>query len=806
MKTQTFRVCFGVAAALSLAAVVGAADSVGKSAGPDPQRVYTEAEAIQIGWPSLAGPFSNFSPAKTDVRLVEDLATATVAWTSENLGLGTGKQSTGFAKAMVTSRIETYLGPGGKTHPGSWAGVIVGEGKVFASSMRPTGPFVEVEYPDKKAKVRVDAEDLVVAVDLLTGKKLWEAAEPGSVLWGGGKRVGFQVAPVYNHGKVFTMGATGRLFAYDAANGKKLWQSDIGEMHKKASAERAQVLESLAKGKFDFPNIDSWSSALVVADGVLVVPTFIGNTIRGLNLTDGSKIWEAAGVISYRNAPSVFTSGGREYLLTANERGEMRLLNPRDGKELWKVTDLGPNYFTLAPGQTHVLVNVSKGVARGDTREPGSWGGYRISPEKAELAWKKDCKTDGYGMPIWPDTYANHQQTIRDGIGYFTTIDGAETGGGSKGSRFVMIRMDNGDIVREHQNPLGGSELSLLGGQLWYLIGDKVICRPNSTHGPHHGSRHPWSLWQVADKEIKQLPGQMDKNEFITGYEVLAQVPIVAGRMIERNETGGILCYDLRARPNSTMVKFQLSGPLQGNPKAQNLVTARVEIETNTITRLFTELPMRSSTAEVYSRVYVQGKPREITPLVAGRWKGNVDVELERDSETWQFDLDTTGATPSGTYQRIIPALAKPAAVEGVADAKEETLANTTKRWVITLQKAVCPESDGSIATRRDMYIVVTPSATGEREAFARARTMNTTTHEVQVGSFEAGEKTLTLKGAVLFHSDSFVNPSDQRSGTVAMDVDVTLTGDGKNWKGIYKGQYGSAWTGGGKIGAATGK
>ncbi|MEI7766922.1 MAG: hypothetical protein WCJ97_05740, partial [Phycisphaerae bacterium] len=96
MKTQTYRVVLGVAAVLSLATVVGAEDSVGKSAGPDPQRVYTEAEAIQIGWPALAGPFSNFSPAKTDIRLVDDLASATVAWTTENLGLGIGKQSTDF--------------------------------------------------------------------------------------------------------------------------------------------------------------------------------------------------------------------------------------------------------------------------------------------------------------------------------------------------------------------------------------------------------------------------------------------------------------------------------------------------------------------------------------------------------------------------------------------------------------------------------------------------------------------------------------------------------------------------------------
>ncbi len=158
----------------------------------------------------------------------------------------------------------------------------------------------------------------------------------------------------------------------------------------------------------------------------------------------------------------------------------------------------------------------------------------------------------------------------------------------------------------------------------------------------------------------------------------------------------------------------------------------------------------------------------------------------------------------------MISALAKPIDVEGIADAAEmvpdpkaKPLPENTKQWIVTLKKSVCPESDGPIDTRRDMYIVLTRFANGEQEVFARARKMNISTHEVHVGSFAADEKTLTLKGAVLFHSDPYVNPSDQRSGTVAMDVDVTLTGDGKNWKGTYKGRYGSAWTGGGKIGAA---
>ena len=272
----------------------------------------------------------------------------------------------------------------------------------------------------------------------------------------------------------------------------------------------------------------------------------------------------------------------------------------------------------------------------------------------------------------------------------------------------------------------------------------------------------------------------------------------------QANGKGSILCWDLRARPNSTVVKFEIAEPMQGHPKAQNLVTAEAEIEAGKLTRICTTLPMRSPNAQVFEPIYVQGKPQEATPLVAGRWKGKVDLELVRDAETWLFDLDTSAATPSGTYQRTIAALAQPTDVEGTADAKEETLANSTKQWVINLSKGVCPIADTPSTKRREnMYIVVTQSATGARESFARVRTMNTATHEVHLATFESGEKSLTVKGTVLFHSDKYVNPSNQRIGTVAMNVEVTLIPEGGTWKGTYKGQYGAAWTGNGKITAA---
>jgi hypothetical protein len=77
--------------------------------------------------------------------------------------------------------------------------VIAADGKVFAASFRPTGPWFECDFPDgTPAKVRVDAEDIVVAMDFRTGHTLWVAAELGGILtWGRPPHVSEQRSDVW---------------------------------------------------------------------------------------------------------------------------------------------------------------------------------------------------------------------------------------------------------------------------------------------------------------------------------------------------------------------------------------------------------------------------------------------------------------------------------------------------------------------------------------------------------------------------------------------------------------------------------
>src|SRR5436190_18005618 len=80
-------------------------------------------------WPQENGPFGNFNPRRYGVKLVDDPALVKLAWVSEEHDLGMGRAGTGqFGR----------LGKPGIT-PGTSTGLILAEGKVFASSIMLTG-------------------------------------------------------------------------------------------------------------------------------------------------------------------------------------------------------------------------------------------------------------------------------------------------------------------------------------------------------------------------------------------------------------------------------------------------------------------------------------------------------------------------------------------------------------------------------------------------------------------------------------------------------------------------------------------
>jgi outer membrane protein assembly factor BamB len=517
-------------------------------------QTYTEAEAWRMGWPAMHGPFGNFLPARTGVKLVDNLNDVRVVWESEDKDFGRAKCATGLSAKILTGPTE-FTALGSTRHGGSWAGPIVAEGKVFSASFRPGG----TEQAVAGGKMTVEADDLLIALDALSGKPAWKAIEPGGVMWGMGKRQGWQVAPVYHAGKVFFMGTTGRLFAYAAATGKKLWQTDIGATYQQMEQARQAAVTALAKGQIKLPKLQAWHTSLVVADGVLVVPLFDSHdtSLRGVDVETGQTKWELKAATCRWATPAVWRQGEKEYLLAATigapggGSGKLRLIEPATGKVLWTVDKLDGTWFTLAPSATHVLVN-SGSTARDKSGEKrfGLLAAYRITPEKAERAWAFPDELR-YRFPNWMDCCAMRRVLARDGLLYVnlyaTGTTEEEKGPGRAGvtAWFYVVREATGEIVGEYQNA-GKEEPDQIGG-VYYLVEDRLLCRANDSHAPSHGRRHPFTMWQLGGKEPQRLPGELDRHELATAYEVFMEKPIVAGRVWMRDERGFLVCYDLRA-------------------------------------------------------------------------------------------------------------------------------------------------------------------------------------------------------------------------------------------------------------------
>jgi outer membrane protein assembly factor BamB len=490
-------------------------------------------------WPQANGPFGNFTPQSDGVSLLDDAARAKQVWLSEDHDLG-------YAKGSVSGYLQNLARwPG---HPGSSSGPIVAEGKLVVTTFRPSGepwaknlpqykshdnqkakkPFTEEERARLHRNLRILADDLTVAIDLDTGKTVWKAIEAGKGLNRYmGKRQGFCVSPAYSAGMVFSMGTTGLLYAYAAATGKKLWETNIGPAHEKALAHRESVLE-----KKTLPGGMGWDVSLVVAGGVLIVPMFDGTdvSLRGVDVKTGKTLWQVPKACSRHATPAVWTHKDKQYVLTATVSGKLHLIDPAHGKVLWTVAGLGENHFSLTPSARHVFVNGGSNTPRkeGSTQKYGLLAAYALSPEKATLAWKHPERSELF-FPTWMDSCARRFLAVADGRVYYRAHGKDKTE-----KRLFMLDEASGKVLAGF--PLASPALQ------YYPAEDKLLAIRDASH-----SDTELAFITTDPKAFRQLTAFWNPPHLqTTAYEVYMEHPFVYGRLYLRTKDGRIACYDLR--------------------------------------------------------------------------------------------------------------------------------------------------------------------------------------------------------------------------------------------------------------------
>ncbi len=231
-----------------------------------------------------------------------------------------------------------------------------------------------------------DKQESVVCYDALSGKQIWahdDATRFDEVLGGAGPRA----TPTFHDGKIYTLGANGRLNCLDAATGAVVWSRDV-----------------TADAGASIPTWGFASSPLVVGDVVMVLaPGADEKSTLAYDAASGKPpVWSApAGKMSY-SSPQPAKLGGVEQVLCSTEKG-LTAYDPAKGDVLWKYDQPEGMHRIVQPnvlGDSDVLLSsFMVGTTRVHVRhDPDGW--------KAEEVWSSAALKPNYNDMVVYDGFA----------------------------------------------------------------------------------------------------------------------------------------------------------------------------------------------------------------------------------------------------------------------------------------------------------------------------------------------------------------------------------------------------------------
>jgi outer membrane protein assembly factor BamB len=194
---------------------------------------------------------------------------------------------------------------------------------------------------------RRDPEEIVASIDLADGKVLWQQKYQATFQknqYAVEMAKGPHATPLVIGERLFTLGVTGILNAWDTATGKQLWTRDFSK-----SIDTSKLFCGTA------------ASPLSV-DGRLVVQVgsdIHGGQVLGLNPATGATEWEWRGPGPGYASPVVIELGGRPQIVAMTE-GSIVGLDGKNGKELWSVPfpdEWHENITTPLWTGTHLVVS-----------------------------------------------------------------------------------------------------------------------------------------------------------------------------------------------------------------------------------------------------------------------------------------------------------------------------------------------------------------------------------------------------------------------------------------------------------------
>jgi len=271
-----------------IAALIGGCVLCALSGGASPaaQATGQKPATPEAGWLQWAGPTRDFHVPSTGLADTWPAGGPPVIWSRP---LGTGHSSIVVDPADGGRLFTMYRAGNGRAKVGPWK-----------------------------------QEEVVVALDAKTGATIWEHTYPA--------RTGFEdfsfgpgphATPLVVGDRVFTIGTTQQLFAFEKRTGKVLWSHDFVKEFKSP--------ELLLR-----PNVKTGygCSPIAFADTIICSVGGPGQSVMAFRQSDGAVAWKSGDFLTAAAAPILITMGGRPQVVFLGG-GAVSGLDPATGAILW---------------------------------------------------------------------------------------------------------------------------------------------------------------------------------------------------------------------------------------------------------------------------------------------------------------------------------------------------------------------------------------------------------------------------------------------------------------------------------------
>jgi outer membrane protein assembly factor BamB len=228
---------------------------------------------------------------------------------------------------------------------------------------------------------RRDPEEIVTALDLGSGKVIWTekyAAPFAKNKYAASMAKGPFSTPLVSGGRLFTLGVTGVLSAFDAPTGKPLWRRDWSK-------------------EVDTSKLFTGTAMSPIVDGGLLI-VHVGDdssgAFRALDPATGAEKWSLPGYGPGYASPIVMTVAGTRQLVTMTDKAVVGV-DPAAGKLLWQIPfpdEWNENIVTPAvAGDVLVVSGTRKGTF-----------GYRV--ERGAGGWDAKQVWHNADLPMYMST------------------------------------------------------------------------------------------------------------------------------------------------------------------------------------------------------------------------------------------------------------------------------------------------------------------------------------------------------------------------------------------------------------------